>query len=121
MVWPLDGGMRCLTEYDKRITIQQLTGSADAHGHINNTTATNWGTYTTSYAKCISQGGREFWKVASVDATVSHVWYCPYSAALKAANPEMRLVMGGVTYEIMSIIDINEAHEEVEIQTKRAV
>jgi hypothetical protein len=33
----------------------------------------------------------------------------------------MRLVNESVTYEIVSVIDVDLAHEEIEIQTKRAV
>jgi SPP1 family predicted phage head-tail adaptor len=68
-----------------------------------------------------SKGGREFWKVDQVNADVSHVWLCPYSKTLAAATPAMRLENEGVTYEILSVIDIDLAHKEVEIQTKRAV
>lgn len=113
--------MRCIGEYNHKITIQQLTGTADAHGHIDNTAAANWSQYTTSFAAVKSKGGREFWKVDQVSADVSHVWLCPYSAALAAATPDMQLVNESVTYEILSVIDIDLAHEEVEIQTKRAV
>jgi len=33
----------------------------------------------------------------------------------------MRLICEGVTYEILSVIDIDLAHREIEIQTARAV
>jgi hypothetical protein len=33
----------------------------------------------------------------------------------------MRLIYDGDTYEILSVIDIDLAHMEIEIQTKRAV
>jgi SPP1 family predicted phage head-tail adaptor len=74
-----------------------------------------------SFAKVRSKGGREFWKVQQVNADVSHVWNCQYSKALAESTPAMRLIHDGVTYEILSVIDIDLAHQEVEIQTKRAV
>lgn len=113
--------MRCVSEYDKKVTIQQSAGTADAHGHVDITSASNWSTYTTSYAAVKTKGGREFWKIDRVEADVSHVWHCPYSKTLAAATPKMRLVNDSVTYEIVSVIDVDLAHEEIEIQTKRAV
>lgn len=99
-----------------------MTGTtADAGGHIDVTNRANWTEYTASYAKPQSKGGREFWKVDKVTADVSHVWYCPYSATLAAATPDMQVVSEGVIYDIISVIDIDLSHREVEIQTKRAI
>lgn len=112
---------RCINKYNQKIRIESLTGTADAHGHIDNTADTNWSNYTSSYAAVISKGGREFWKVDRVEADVSHVWTCPYNRTIAAATPDMRLIHEGVTYEVLSVIDIDLAHEEVEIQTRRAV
>ena len=112
----------CIGEMRKAITIQSVVvTTVDAHGQVDKTTGSNWGTYLTTFAKVKSQGGREFWKVQQVNADVSHVWNCQWSAKLAAAVPEMRLVCEGVTYEILSVIDIDLAHREIEIQTKRAV
>ena len=113
--------MTCVARYDRKVVIKSLTGTADAHGHIDNTDAANWSPYTRSFASVMSKGGREFWKVDQVNADVSHVWRCPYSAALAAATPDMQLINENVTYEIQSVIDIDLAHKEIEIQTKRAV
>lgn len=111
----------CIAQYDKKVTIEQFSGTADAMGHVDTTDASNWQMYTTSYAKVQSKGGREFWKIDQVSADVSHVWTCPYSSELAAATPDMRLIWDSTTYEILSVIDIDLAHEEVEIQTRRAV
>lgn len=113
--------MACVAQYDRKVVINSLSGTADAHGFIDNTAAANWSTFETAYAKVKSKGGREFWKVDQVQADVSHVWMCPYSAKLATATPDMQLVNEGVTYEILSVIDIDLAHKEIEIQTRRAV
>ena len=113
--------MACATEYDKPVTIEQLSGSADAHGHIDNTDNANWSSYTTSFARVISRGGREFWKVDQQAADVTHVWVCPYDSTVAAATPDMRLKYNSTVYQIVSVIDVDLASEEVEIQTKRAV
>ena len=112
--------MRCR---DQPITIskQKASAVADAHGHIDLTSAANWETHTTGWASCVSKGGREFWKQNLVAADVSHVWKCNYSDDLAAATPKMRLVHNSLDYEIVSVIDVDMAHETVEIQTKREV
>jgi SPP1 family predicted phage head-tail adaptor len=113
--------MKCVASYDKRITVQRLSGTADAHGFVDNTTNANWTGYASSFASVKTKGGREFWKVQQVNADVSHVWMCPWSKTLAAATPDMRLICEGVTYEILSVIDIDLASQEIEIQTRRAV
>jgi hypothetical protein len=113
--------MTCVSSYDRKVVIESLSGTEDAHGHIDLTDDSNWSEYVASYASVVTKGGREFWKKDTVDATVDQVWACPYSKSLAAATPDMRLVNESVTYEIMSVIDIDLAHQEVQIQTKRAV
>ena len=113
--------MSCVGEYIQSITIEQLSGTADAHGFVDNTDDTNWSEYVTAFARVQSKGGREFWKVDKVEADISHVWWCPWNKTIAAATPDMRLIHEEATYEILSVIDIDMAHEEVEIQTRRAV
>lgn len=103
---------------DKKIVIQRLSGTADAHGHIVETTEANWSTYEQSYASVITKGGREFWKVQQVTADVSHVWRCNWTRGLMAATPDMRLVCEGKVHNIVSVIDVDEAHQEIQIQTR---
>ena len=110
--------MRCVSNYDKPVTIEKLTGAVDAHGFIDYSSAANWDTQTTAFAHVQSKGGREFWKVDQVSSDVSHVWYCQWDTTLAAATAEMRLVSDSVTYEILSVIDIDLAHKVIEIQTK---
>ena len=113
--------MRCPTKYDKPIQIRQLSGTADAHGHIDETDPANWIEYTTGFADCVSKGGREFWRIQQVNADVSHVWYTQWTPTMVKATPEMRLVHEGLVYEMISVIDIDNDHQEIELQTKRAV
>lgn len=108
--------------YKKRVSIEHIASgqTRDAHGHITET-ATTWEEYTTAFCDVISKGGREFWKVDQVAADVSHVWYCMWNSVMDAATPQMRLVWEGKTYEILAVIDVDLAHREIEIQTRRAV
>ena len=112
----------CIGQMNKSVTLQHVVGTTvDAHGQVDKTTGSNWATYLKTYAKAKSKGGREFWKIQQVNADVSHVWNTQYSKSMAAATPDMRLICEGVTYEILSVIDIDLAHREIEIQTKRAV
>lgn len=112
----------CISKLNKKITIQRLVAAtADAHGHVPEATGSNWATYCNAFASVVSRGGREFWKVQQTNADVTHVWMCPYSKELAAATPDMRLTCEGETYNIISVIDIDLAHRDIEIQTRRAV
>jgi SPP1 family predicted phage head-tail adaptor len=113
--------MACIGNYTKKVKIQELTGGEDAHGFTDLTADSNWSDVLSSFASVKSKGGREFWKVDQVSADVSHVWLCPYGSELADVKPTARLVNEGVVYEILSVIDIDLAHEQIEIQTKRAV
>lgn len=113
--------MAYCTNYDKKLQVETLTGTADAHGFIDDTLDANWSTRLMTFASCKSKGGREFWKVDQVNADVSHVWTCPWTTALAATTPDSRLISEGITYQIMSVVDIDNAHQEVELQTRRAV
>lgn len=109
-------------DYDKKCTIQHLTGqTTDAHGQVEQTTNANWSEYCKLWCSCVSKGGREFWKVQQVNADVSHVWKAMWSKTAANITPFMRLIFEGNTYEILSVQDINMDHYEIEIQTKRAV
>jgi len=107
-------------DYNCPIVVESLSGTADSFGHVDTTDSANWSRLTTAWAKVQTKGGREFWKVDRVEADVSHVWRCPYSATLATATPDMRLVYSSTNHEIVSVIDIDEAHEVIEIQTRRA-
>ena len=113
--------MRCVSQYDRKVVIQNLTGTADAHGFIDNTDDANWTSYEAAYCSVVSKGGREFWRNQQVTADVSHIWRCQWSKNLATAGPDMRLICEGIVYEIISIEDVDLAHREIEIRTKRAV
>ena len=116
--------MRCKaksshSQYTTRITVQRLAGTADAAGHIDGNTESNWTTYTTAWASVRSRGGREFWRVSQVQSDVDFVFNCPWSKMLENATPDMRILSDGKVYEILSVINVDLANETVEIQTRR--
>lgn len=115
---------RCKTsagirEYSLKVTIQRVKAAAatDGHGFVDKTAAASWETYTTAWAKCTSKGGREWWKVDRQEATVTHVWHCPYDTTLVAADSAMRLVYGSETHNIETVDNIDRMDTEIEIRT----
>ena len=113
--------MTCLSDYDKKVTIQRLVGTADAHGHVDLTTGSNWQTYATAFCKVITKGGREFWKVQQVNANTDQAWTTQWTKTLDGVTPDMRLIYEGNTYEILAATDIDMDHEEIQILTRRKV
>ncbi len=107
-------------QYTKKITIENpsTTATADAHGFIDMTAPANWSEYCDAYARVITKGGKSFWKIDTNHEEVAAVFYCQYSATLLGADATMRLTCEGVTYEIVSVVDVDLARREIEIQTK---
>ena len=103
--------MRCSADYDKSIAIEELRATAkDEFGEVDRFDPANWAEYC-----------REFWKADHASAEISHIFYCQWNSTLAAATTAMRVEFEGDRYEIVSLIDINGDHREIEIQTKREV
>lgn len=114
--------MQCHPRKNKRVTVQRLKDlTADAHGHVDNTDNDNWEDYCTAFASVQTSGGREFWKVDRVEADVSREWTCTYTSKLAEATPDMRIKHGTTYHEIVSVIDVDDAHRVIKIQTRVAV
>ncbi len=114
--------MKCDDENrNKKVTIEHLIGqTVDAHGQVEQGTNSNWSEYCKAWCSCVSKGGREFWKVQQVNADVSHVWRTGWSKTMQNVTPFMRLIFEGNVYQILSVVDVDMDHYEIEIQTKRA-
>lgn len=117
--------MKCdsVTKYDHKVKIQKpsTTATADAHGHVDLTSDANWQNVISPFCSVISKGGREFWKVQQVNADVSYVWTSQWSRTLEACTTDHRLICDGVAYEILAVINVDLANQEIQIQTRRAV
>jgi len=114
--------MRCSADYDKSIAIEELRATAkDEFGEVDRFDPANWAEYCREFADLVSRGGREFWKADHASAEISHIFYCQWNSTLAAATTAMRVEFEGDRYEIVSLIDINGDHREIEIQTKREV
>jgi len=112
---------KCTDNYNKKVRIEQLTGTDDAHGFVDQSKDANWSKYADAWCRVMSRNGKEFWKVQQVNDTVDYVWWCRYSKQMEQATPDMRMVYDGNVYEILSVIDIDLEHCEIQLQTRRAV
>jgi hypothetical protein len=59
--------------------------------------------------------------VQQVNADTDQAWTTQWSKTLQNVTPDMRLVFEGNTYEILTAIDVNMDHEEIQILTRRKV
>jgi SPP1 family predicted phage head-tail adaptor len=109
----------CRPRPDKKITVQRLTGTADAAGHVDGNTDANWTVYAIAWATAQTRGGREFWKVQQVESTVDTVFRCPWTRALEQSTPAMRINYDGTIYEILSVVNVDLADDIVEFQCRR--
>ena len=110
----------------KLITIEKpktaATGATvNASGHIDVRIDANWETHTKAYAEAMTRGGREFFRAAQVDATLSHLWMVTSSEKVRTIGPEMRIKWDGRTFNILSALNKNEDNQESEISTLEAV
>lgn len=67
------------------------------------------------YASVRGLRGKEFYNAAAVQAQDDKVFNCKY---FKGLTPNMQIKYNGVLYNITSINDLNERHEEYEIHAK---
>jgi SPP1 family predicted phage head-tail adaptor len=114
---------RCAGEYNRPVTVENIKSDAteNAYGEVDLTADASWETYAARRAKVVTKGGREFWKVDKVEADVSAVFWLRYDSTTVDITPEMRIALGTADYQIISAVDVDNAHEEIEIQAKLAV
>ena len=95
---------------DKIITFQSKTGDEEK-GDYGGTTYT-WADYATVWAKKHPLRGRELMAAQAAQNLTEVNFYIRYLAGLSS---DMRIVHDGNYYDITGIVDINEAHVEMEI------
>lgn len=97
-----------------RITIQQLTVSQDAAGG----TVSSWSTFATVWGAVEPLSGREFWQAQQANSEVQGRIRIRNLAGVK---PEMRIVFGTRTYEILSIVQPEQRPIEIHLLYKEAI
>jgi SPP1 family predicted phage head-tail adaptor len=104
--------------YDKRMVLQQATETNDK-GTVTNT----WATLATMDCSLWPVRGEEYYAAKQVQAMVTHIARTWYRDDITRPAPKMRMVLNeeSRTFEIESVIDINEEHEEFEFRLVETV
>lgn len=104
--------------YDRPLTVERVKAAAteDDFGQVDLTDAATWETYWTGFCRVLSRGSREYFRVARLDATVTHVLVVRWSTETAAIIPQtMRIQFLGRTFHITSIENIDDQNREVQI------
>lgn len=94
-----------------RVTIQQPVTAANAYGER----ITTWSTVATVWGAVEPLRGREFFDAEQVQAEISHRVVLRYRAGL---NSTMRLLHLGRVLHIVTIIDVDERHRELQLMCR---
>lgn len=94
-----------------RGTIQQKTETPDSYGELIET----WTTLATVWCSVEPISGREFFAAQQVQAEVSARIRIRYRPGI---TPLMRIKVHNTTYEIVSVIDFEYRHRELQLMCK---
>lgn len=94
-----------------RITIQYEDNGKDDDGFES----TIWKEYKRAWAAIIPLRGKEFYQAATINAEISIKIVTRY---IKGVDEDMRIKYGDRSFEIISIIDVNERHREMHFMCK---
>jgi SPP1 family predicted phage head-tail adaptor len=77
-----------------------------------------WRVFAQARAALKSHTGREFWQAQQRQSEISELFNIRYLAGV---TPKMRLVYGGVTYDILDVEDIEGRHVEMNLACRAVV
>jgi len=97
-----------------RITIQDLTSTVDAYGSPTDA----WTDICTIWAGIIPLSGRSFFEAEMVNSEVSHKINIRYRTGIK---PDMRVKYGTRYFQIISVINFQEANADVQLMCKELI
>jgi len=98
----------------RRITIQQQSSIQDSYGEPVNT----WTDIATVWASVNPINGREFFAGMQVKSEITTRITIRYLSTVKSS---MRAIYRDITYDIQSVIDLNERHREMELMCRELV
>ena len=104
--------------YDKQMSLQSVTGTND-----KGTVTGAWATIATMDCSLRPIRGREYYDAKQVSANVTHLSRTWYRDDIIRPTSAMRLVLDAEnrTFQIESVIDVDEAHEEFEFRLVETV
>ena len=95
-----------------RITLQRRTTTADAGGFM----VPAWATLAVVWARWTNVHGSEVWAAQAMGAEQPATALIRYYSGL---DPTCAVLLGTVQYEIVSLDDIQDRHEWVELKVRR--
>lgn len=106
------GRLRC------RITFQRFDGALDEYGAPLLSDDAHWPDYARAWAAVDPLSGREFFVAAQSQSEVTHRVLLRYMAGIET---EMRIRYGKRILEIVSVRDVNERHEYLQLLCRELV
>ena len=105
-------------DYDKQMVLESATKT-----NVNGTVTKTWTPIATFDCSLRSARGREYYDAKQVGSNVTHLSRTWYRDDITRPTSEMRLVNNdeGRTFEIESVIDVDEAHVEFEFRLVEVV
>jgi SPP1 family predicted phage head-tail adaptor len=96
---------------NKRVTLQRLVNTRGTSGEL----VESWQDEATVWAAVEPLSGREYWQAQEMASETSIRVRIRYRAGLV---PTMRVVYGARHFEILSIIDLEEGHREMQLMCR---
>lgn len=93
------------SKMEYRVAIQSRTLSADSYGGP----VATWTTEATRWGQITPLSGRELWQAQQVRPDVTHQVALRYYDGLK---PRHRLLVEGRTFQIQSVVDLENRHRQ---------
>lgn len=92
-----------------RITIQSRSNSRDSYGMQ----VQGWSTLLSCWGDIQPQAGDEVYTAGAQQWLITHVIYIRYRAGITPAN---RAIYNGRTFNIISVLDVDERHHMLELK-----
>jgi SPP1 family predicted phage head-tail adaptor len=99
-----------------RITVKTRPTSQNSYGE-EITDITQWNDFASFYAAISPSSGREFYAAQQINAKVSTIFIIRYYPGIK---PNMKVVYGTRTFNILAASDIDERHREIHLWCEEA-
>jgi head-tail adaptor len=97
-----------------RVEVQRLQASVNAAGQIDETTDSNWVTFTVRWCNLATRGSREFFRGVEVAADITHQVTMRSDPQSRAFTTKQRLNLGGRILSISSPpLDVDEQQEMI--------
>lgn len=104
-----------------RATVSRHDGTGDDHGNPTYTTSSDWDVVVTDWpVEMIAANGGETIRGRQVTEKTTHVLFGEYQGGKTIAS-EMRAVISGTTYQVVSALDVDGDSREIRVELKREV